>query len=168
MSRIVFDSSVIIDLERAALLETTFQLSHQFGVPDILYERELRPRNGAQLLALGLRVFPLSEAGVAQVALYRRRRPGLSICDAFALAVAKEYDMLLTGDKSLRQMAAEEHVEYHGTLWIFDQIETAKILTVADLESRLSTLAAHEQCHLPKNEIAERVVRYKLRRIAGS
>lgn len=39
---LVADMSVLIDLERGALLETCFRLPFLFAVPDLLYRRELR------------------------------------------------------------------------------------------------------------------------------
>ena len=42
MNVLVSDTSVLVDLERGALLEASFRLPFRFTVPDLLYERELK------------------------------------------------------------------------------------------------------------------------------
>lgn len=54
MAILVSDTSVLIDLERAGLLEAMFVLPFEFVVPDLLYERELAGEMGERLLGLGL------------------------------------------------------------------------------------------------------------------
>ncbi len=53
---LVSDTSVLIDLERGNLLEAIFALPHEFAVPDVLYDREMRGEWGDQLTGFGLRV----------------------------------------------------------------------------------------------------------------
>ena len=62
---VVSDTSVLIDLERGRLLEAAFRLPLAFAVPDLLYERELKPNDGGRLLEPGLRVSELDGDGVA-------------------------------------------------------------------------------------------------------
>jgi len=50
MSVLVSDTSVLIDLERGNLLEAVFSSSIELAVPDLLFERELPPYNGPELL----------------------------------------------------------------------------------------------------------------------
>ena len=51
---LVSDTSILIDLERGGLLEASFSCGLTMVVPDLLYERELEPENGALLRKLGL------------------------------------------------------------------------------------------------------------------
>ena len=92
----------MIDLERGALLEALFQLPHEFVVPDLLFERELKGVLGDRLIALGLRVEELTPAEVTRAAALRRQRSALSVPDTFAFALARERTWtLLTGDAQL-------------------------------------------------------------------
>ena len=84
----VSDTSVLTDLERGSLLEAAFDLPFVFVVPDLLYERELRPYGGARLLNRGLQVAELDGDGVASALSFRRKRASLSLADTFALALA--------------------------------------------------------------------------------
>ena len=51
---LVSDTSVLFDLHRGGLLESLFKLSFAFGVPDVLFERELKDWDGPALEPLSL------------------------------------------------------------------------------------------------------------------
>lgn len=162
MKVLVSDTSVLIDLDRAGLLEATFRLEFQFEVPDVLYRKEIDPYPELRrLVTWGLGISEVSPTGVGRAQLYRADRPGLSAVDALALALAFERGwVLLTGDGDLRSLAEDEGVERHGVLWIFDCLEESRILKAKELHQALSTLAAHPRCRLPKQEITSRLERW--------
>jgi predicted nucleic acid-binding protein len=161
---LVSDMSVLIDLERAGLLDAVFGLPHGFAVPDVLYDHEMRGEWGERLLAMGLRVEEVSADGVGKALGYRQRRASLSVPDSFALALAKERAwILLTGDNQLRELAGGEDVECHGVLWMLDIMEEAGMPGIQPLHDGLITLARHPRCRLPVREIEIRLERYKLR-----
>jgi len=160
---LVSDTSVLIDLERGGLLEAVFALPHEFAVPDVLYDREMRDEWGERLLGLGLQVVEVSSEGVGNALRYRQQRASLSVADSFALALAKERALLLlTGDGQLRELAQEEDVECHGLLWLLDMLEKAGAPGVQLLHDGLTALAAHPRCRLPRREIAIRLERYRI------
>lgn len=160
---LVSDTSVLIDLERGGLLEAVFALPHEFAVPDVLYDREMRDEWGERLLALGLQVVEVSEQGVGNALRYRQQRSALSVADSFALALAKERAwLLLTGDSELRALATGEDVECHGFLWLLDIMEQAGTPGIQPLHDGLATLAAHPRCRLPRREVAIRLERYQI------
>ena len=159
---LISDTSVLIDLERAELMEPALALPHKFAVPDALYESELRNYGGAALIALGLQVEALEEDKVAIAAQLRRECLKLSVIDTFALALAQGRGwMLLAGDALLRAEANRRRVECHGSLWIFDEVETSKIVEAARLADCLDRLAAHPRCRLPRREVELRLTRYR-------
>ncbi|MEX2263181.1 MAG: PIN domain-containing protein [Bryobacteraceae bacterium] len=160
---LVSDTSVLIDLERGALLEAVFCLQHEFAVPDVLYDREMCDEWGDRLVQLGLRVVELSKEGVGNALRFRQQRSALSIVDSFALALAKERKWpLLTGDRPLRHLAAGENVECHGLLWLLDIMEDAGVPGIQPLHDGLTAVAAHPRCRLPRREIAIRLERYRI------
>ena len=161
MKVLVSDASVLIDLERGALLEASFRLPYEFAVPDLLYERELRNYGGETLLALGLRVEELDGDGVALALRYRRAHPPLSLADCFALTLARINSwILLSGDGGLRALAAAEGVECRGVLWLLDRMLEAETAKPGELLAGLRAIAAHPRCRLPMNEIRKRLRRY--------
>jgi predicted nucleic acid-binding protein len=152
---LVSDTSVLIDLERGNLLQTTFKLPTPLAVPDVLYERELRATNGELLIMLGLQVLTLDDVGVSLAQAFVGRSRGLSVPDAFALALAKRGGhVLVCGDRALKELADAESVECHGLLWILDQIAEAGLLPARRIRSALETIASHPRCRLPKDLIA--------------
>ena len=161
MKVLVSDTSVLIDLDRGSLVEPAFRLPFEFTVPDLLYERELRPHGGEDLVRLGLRVEELDGNAVAAALGYRRKRRSLSLPDSFALALAKTNAWtLLSGDRGLRELAEEEEVDCHGVLWLLDRICEHRVIGRSDLCAGLDKIAAHPRCRLPGAEIRKRLLSY--------
>ena len=158
---LVSDTSVLIDLERGSLLETTFELTFQFAVPDLLYHQELARHGGPALVELGLRVEELDGAGVALALRYRRAHRPLSLPDCFALALARINSwVLLSGDRHLRALAANERVACHGVLWVIDRISEEGLLSNAQLYASIRAIADHPRCRLPRSELRKRLRRF--------
>ena len=82
MKVLVSDTSVIVDLERGALVDSCFRLPFEFAVPDLLYSRELEQYGGPDLVKLGLRVEELTAPELAAV-------QGLRCA---SIAIAKRFD----------------------------------------------------------------------------
>ena len=159
---LVSDTSVLIDLDRGDILRAVFQLPFEIGVPDLLFEGELKHWDGPDLATMGLRVLLLDGAGVSLAQRYRVRERRLSLPDAFALALAKTGGhVLLAGDASLRALAKAEHVECHGVLWVLDQLEQHRVLEVEQLLDALVLITGHPRCRLPKSEVQMRLTRYR-------
>ncbi len=159
---LVSDTSVLIDLERGGMLTALFELPFGIGVPDLMYEREIKSWGGPDLVGLGLRVLELEPDGVALAQDYRARDPRLSLPDAFALALAKSGEhMLLAGDGALRSLADVEGVEHHGVLWVLDKFEESGTLTAAQLLEGLTAISTHPRCRLPNDEVRKRLNAYR-------
>jgi hypothetical protein len=159
---LVCDTSVLIDLERGGVLHEIFILPFEVGVPDVLHEGELKHWHGPDLEAMGLRVLSLDGAGVSLAQSYRVRERRLSLPDAFALALAKVGShVLLAGDGSLRALAATEHVQCHGVLWVLDELEQSRVLPADQLLHALLLITSHPRCRLPNAEVQVRLARYR-------
>ena len=153
------DTSVLIDLDRGALVEPTFRLPFELTVPDLLYERELKDHGGPDFIRRGLRIEELDGDGVSLALGYRHKRRSLSLPDSFALAKKNSWT-LLSGDRGLRELANEEEVACHGVLWLLDQIFEHRVIDQNDLNAGLAKIAAHPRCRLPKSEIRKRLLSY--------
>lgn len=163
MPILVSDTSILIDLERADLLEEMFLLPYEFAVPDLLFARELFGELGNRLIQLGLRIEELTPVEVLRATIVNRQHVQLSTPDTFAFAIAESRGWgLLTGDGTLRKLATAEQLDMHGVLWVFDQLADGAHVDVDRLHGGLSTLAAHPRCRLPAKEVQERLVRFKV------
>lgn len=168
MDVLVSDTSVVIDLERALLIERVFTLPFRFVVPDALYEQELRDYGGARLLELGLQVRALSGEQLTEAQRLRSLERRISIHDSYALSLAKaEAAILLAGDGAMRRLAEAEEVRCHGVLWVFDRLEEHGVVGVGELHAGLSRVVAHPRCWLPKEAIRQRLIRYGVARASG-
>jgi len=158
---LVSDTSVVIDLERAGIIEHVFALPYRFVVPDALYEQELKDYGGERLIAKGLQVWTLTGEQVQEAQRLRALERRISIHDSYALSLAKAMAaILLSGDAAMRGLAEAEGVRCHGVLWVFDQLGEGQIVQPALLHEALTRLAAHPRCRLPREEIDLRLVRF--------
>lgn len=163
MPILVSDTSILIDLERAYLLEELFRLPFEFAVPDLLFARELTGELGDRLISLGLRIEELTPGEVQRATIVNRKHFQLSTPDTFAFAIAESRGWgLLTGDGTLRKLASTEQLEMHGVLWVFDQLADGALVEFDRLHGGLSALAAHPRCRLPARDVQERLVRFKV------
>lgn len=161
MAILVSDTSVLIDLERAGLLESMFLLPFEFAVPDLLYERELTGEMGERLVQLGLRVENLTSAEVRRATEVNRAHTRLSVPDTFAFVIAQARGWgLLTGDGVLRELAIAERLDMHGVLWVIDQFADGGHVEFEHLHTGLTRLSNHPRCRLPAGEIRRRLARF--------
>ncbi|HEX7855040.1 MAG TPA: hypothetical protein VF503_15225 [Sphingobium sp.] len=166
MAVLVSDTSVIIDLERAGLLDEMFLLPYEFAVPDLLYARELQGDLGERLIALGLRIEELTDVELRRATIVNRQHVRLSVPDTFAFALAEARTWaLLTGDGTLRELAASKQVTMHGVLWLFDQMADGQYVIFERLYGGLTRLFAHPRCRLPANEVRRRMARFANQRL---
>ncbi len=155
---LVSDTSILIDLERGGLLEAAFACGLTMVVPDLLYERELEPENGALLRKLGLGVVSLTPEEVALAQKLRTERKALSLPDCFALSCATRADhALVTGDKILRTEAIARLGTVYGLLWMLDQMAASGSVPTTLLYEGLSRISSHPRCRLPHVEIRARL-----------
>lgn len=161
MDVLISDTSVVIDLERAELIEHVFALPYRFVVPDALYEKEIKDYGGERLVALGLEVRTLTGAQVAEAQRLRSLERRISIHDSYTLSLAKaEAAILLAGDAAMRRLAEAEDVRCHGVLWVFDQLEEHRVVGAAALHAGLTRVVAHPRCWLPREAVEQRLKRY--------
>lgn len=157
---LVSDTSVLVDLERAALLEQSFSCGLTMVVPDLLYRRELADYNGSYLRALGLQVAQLTPTELKLVQSISGAQPKLSLPDCFALVCAtRRGHALLSGDRALRGEAGRHGVDTFGLLWLLDQMEL-KGVPKTDLVAGLSQLLMHPRCRLPREDAQTRITRW--------
>ncbi len=158
---IVSDSSVLIDLVKARLIENAFALPYEFVVPDVMFADELLDLGTythKHLRKAGLQVGGMDSAGLVVTFEYAKRYLRLSNNDCFALALAKTGDnTLLTSDHALRRAAAEENVEVHGHLWLVDEMEHHGLVTPARLLEILEEWEADPLVWLPLVELQKRI-----------
>jgi len=164
MRIIVSDTSCLIDLRKADLLNATLALGFRVQVALPLVHDELSsfaPEDWNRLVDLGLEIVDLDGQQVGRALVLKRAHRRLSAYDAFCLALAEigEDAILLTSDRPLRLAAAGLRIEVHGVLWVIDRIEERGLLPLESLFLALTHLKADPLVFLPEDEVDTRLAR---------
>jgi len=162
MRIIVNDTSCLIDLRKAGLLQATLLLPFQLQVALPLIHSELKDFSRVEfedLQARGLTVVDLPPERVQRALSFRASYPGLSFNDCVSMALAEGHGdaILLTGDASLRSKARQIGLEVHGVLWVSDNLQAAGQVTYAALLEGLLRLHADPLVFLPETELRARI-----------
>ncbi len=137
---LISDANVFIDFDCCGLLPGLFSLSDEIAVPDVLYHEELEQRH-PELIALGLILMKVTEAGVAYVEKLQMEFDEPGINDLLALSLAREQSCpLITGDRNLRHVAKREKVDLKGTLWVMRRMIEQEIVEISQAKSAFETM----------------------------
>jgi predicted nucleic acid-binding protein len=163
---IVSDSSCLIDLRKASLLEVFLQLPYEILIPNTLFEDELVRFTSGQKQAMisgGLQVVDLPGPGVLRAQEVVSTMPHLSIHDGFAFALAEQHPgcILLTGDGGLRRLGEQHRMEVHGVLWLIDEIHSNGLANTNTLLAVLRSFVNDPTVRLPKKELIVQIRRYE-------
>lgn len=166
MRIIVSDSSCLIDLRKASLLDAFVHLPYELLIPNTLFEDELLKFTPAQKQALvsgGLKVIDMPGERVSRAIEVARQVPRLSINDGFAFALAEQHAgcVLLSGDGALRIHAMSCSMEVRGVLWVIDELHGHGIAPVTTILEALNLLGADHTVRLPAREIGAAIRRYQ-------
>ena len=164
MRIVVSDTSCMIDLRKAGLLEAVLRLPHSFVMPDTLFEDEwlcLNQSEKQSLRDLGLEVRTLPGRLVERAGRYFNRHARLKLNDCFALVLAEEIGdcILLTGDSLLRGRAEDIGIEVHGVLWTTDEMEGHGVVPLRVLYNALRLFQDDDLVFLPAGEVLRRIRR---------
>ena len=161
MRIIISDTTALIDLRKAALLEALLRLPYEVQVPDLLYEDELLSIPGTEKRALrriGLKVVGLSGERIDRAIQLERAHPALRLYDCVSVALAEGTPgcILLSGDGGLKTLAERQSIEVHGVLWAFDEIHRHAAASVTILCAALTIWEEDATVWLPGPELRAR------------
>lgn len=159
---VVNDASCLIDLRKGGLLQVLLRLPHRFVVPLPIRGSELltfTPEDWRGLDAAGLETFDLPGERVAEALAFRGRYPRLSANDCFCLVTTQchEAGVLLTGDRTLRNVATSASVRVHGVLWAVDELRDHGVCEPSLLVTALKAWRDDLTVFLPAEEIELRL-----------
>jgi hypothetical protein len=166
MRIIVSDSSCLIDLRKASLLEGFLKLPYEIVIPNTLFEEELLKFSETEkrmLLDGGMKVIDLPGKGVLRAQAMASGFPSLSLHDCFAFALAESNPdcILLTADGSLRSTAKDHGIEVHGVLWAIDEMGKTATVTTDEIIHALELFASDPSVYrLPIRDLRAFIKRY--------
>lgn len=156
MQLLISDANIIIDIEAGKLVNQMFRLAYRFGVPDVLFDLELREQHG-HLVTLGLEVMEVKSEAVRYAETLGERYRSTGAIDLLALALARqECCPLLSGDKALRQAAKKEGVDVRGTIWLVSEMLQAKVVTRKQARAAYAAMMSDGR-RLPEHEIKKQL-----------
>lgn len=142
MKVVVQDANILIDLEKAGILDLWFQLGHETHTTDQI-TRELQGDGSIGALAyirrkvIKERSFTFEELAAIGT-LQEECGGGPSFNDCSVLYLACELGAcLLTGDGPLRKQGEVREVEVRGLIWIFDELVAHGLLAPAIAADKL-------------------------------
>lgn len=166
MRIVVSDSSCLIDLRKASLLDAFLKLPYEILIPNTLFHDELLKFTAAEkrsLLRNGLKVVDIPGAGVLRAREIIQETPRLSTNDGFAFVVAEDHAgcILVTGDRLLRSVATDHGIEVHGVLWIIDELHRHAVEPPATLAAALRLFTDDQTVRLPRRDLFNAIRRYE-------
>ncbi len=157
---VVSDASRLIDLRKGGLLEALCNLPHQLVVPLPVRAWEVLDFSARQWRHLddhGMVTHDLPPEEIEQALRLKSQHRALSANDCFCfVATARRSGILLTGDATLRKVAAENGLPVHGVLWIVDELAVSGTCPALLIEA-LRAWESDDTVFLPRNEIRDRV-----------
>lgn len=159
MNRLVFDTSILIDLRRACSLQLLARLPFELVTTNIVFD-ELKCFTCDQINQLvdgNLGVIDLSPKSFNRLDdILEYDCTGLTGADASLCVLAEERSgsILLTGDQDLRNFAQNNGLEVHGTIWLFELFYRTGIGTQAELCCALQKLKDDSKVWLPRGKIS--------------
>lgn len=162
MKIVVCDSNIFIDLLQTDLLPAYLNLGYENHAPPGVVG-EVREQNRQMLIdaiETGQILIPIIE-NLDEIGKLKNQYSPLSFQDCACLFMAIKLNaMLLTGEKPLKRVAEEKYsLEVHGTLYIFDELLEAELITFHMAHKKLSRLIANGT-YLPSNECQKRLKRW--------
>jgi len=158
---LISDANILIDISAGGLLDELFRLDYEYGLPDVLFEEELRAQH-PELPEMGLQVLTLAAEAINDMMALQSKhhKTGVSTNDCMALTLARqEHCPLLTGDGALRQIALAEGVDVKGTVWLVEQMLGSGVID-ADRASQAYQAMKDDGSRLPWGRIKQQIKRY--------
>lgn len=158
---LISDANVVIDIVDGNLLTQMFSLEYGYGMPDLLFEDELRERH-PELPEAGLQLLALNEAAIndANLLYGKYRKNGTSVYDCMALSLARQYECpLLSGDGAIRQASMIENIPVRGTLWLIEEMLRTGVIRSEQAKDAYATMQERGS-RLPWDEVEKQISQY--------
>lgn len=159
----IHDANILIDLLSVGLFDHCLALKFQFTTTNIILD-ELNADQIAQINPhIKAGIFGLIEITgneLLEIQIISQEDTKLSEQDWSALYYAQKLGaILITGDKRMRNLAKNKLVDYHGILWLMDQMVEADIISGKHACIFLKNLMS-VNVRLPEKDCGERIERW--------
>jgi len=152
------DANILFDFAAGDIFDTLFLLPFDFHTSDIVAYEVSKSYSAKQLTRSGLTILTLDESEVLEIFTLKQDHIDLSLQDVSVYFLGRKHKtMILSNDGRLRELADTARIEYHGTLWLLDEIVRYRVLSPQDAARALRAMVRNKRW-LPHEE-CERLIR---------
>jgi len=117
------DTNIFFDFIAGDIFDQLFLLPFNFHTSEFIPKEISGSFSRQQLKNLGVNLLILSDAEVNDVYAIKQQHIELSVEDVSVFYLSRKHEILiLSSDELLRNLAAESGIEYHGTLWLLEEL----------------------------------------------
>lgn len=158
---LINDTNIWIDLKYVNLVDEVFKLPYDIGVPNILFDEELKDTDSEILLKNNINILEMTIDEMLETSEMFNNTTGVSFNDLTTLVVShKRNCTLVTGDGNLRKLALSKNVNLRGSIWLLDELVEHKIISKHKAYEACNTLLNSSR-RLPQNELKKRIQKWK-------
>lgn len=152
------DANILFDFAAGGIFDTLFLLPLELHTSDIVAHEISGSYSRQQLSRKGLTIFTLDETEILEIFSLKQNHIDLSLQDVSVYLLShKHHTMILSNDGPLRDLADGSRIEYHGTIWLLEEIVRRRILLPRDAAAALRAMIENKRW-LPHAE-CERLIR---------
>jgi len=152
------DANILFDFAEGDIFDVLFLLPFDFHTSDIVANEISESYSDKQLTGLGLEILDLDEFEVLEIFTMKQEHIELSVEDVSVYFLSRKHNMMIiSNDGPLRELADRSRIEYHGTLWLLEEIVRSKILPPQDAAVALRSMLKNKRW-LPRSE-CERLIK---------
>jgi len=156
--RCIIDASILLDFIEGDIFDALFSLPFYFSTSDIVADEISRSYSPSELRAFGLKILGLEADQILQIEALQIVHSELSPNDLSVYILARQHrSLLISGDGPLRELADSHKVEYHGTLWLLEEMIPRELIAPKDAARALRTMLANKRW-LPRAD-SERLIK---------
>jgi len=152
------DANILFDFIAGGIIDFLFRMPYDFHIIDIVTDEISKTYSVSDLQRFGLVILELDEETVLEIDSLREGHPGLSLQDKSVFTVSRNLGMMiLSNDGPLRELAGGSEIEYHGTIWLLEELVGSGNLSPRDAAAALRAML-RENRWLPLPE-CERLIK---------
>jgi len=160
---VTIDATILLDFIAGDIFDTLFSLPVDFLTSDFVADEVSKTYSFEDLKGFGLQVLELSEEQVLEIEDLQSHHLELSPSDLSVYVLAKSMTaLLISGDSPLREMAETQMIEYHGTLWLMEELVTRELLSTEHATRALNMMLDNKRW-LPRQECEKLMKKWKSR-----
>jgi predicted nucleic acid-binding protein len=157
----IIDATILLDFITGDIFDTLFSVPIDFHTSDFVADEVSKTYSFEDLEGFGLQVLEMSEEQMLEIENLQGQHPELSPGDLSVYILARNLDaILISGDGPLREMAEMQKIEYHGTLWLLEELVKCDLISTIDAASGLETMLKRNRW-LPRQECEKLIKKWR-------